>query len=143
MLIRQLSVFLENKEGRLSDVINALAENKIDISALSLADTSDYGILRLIVDSPEEAQSVLEKSGVVVRVNNVVAVGMDDAPGGLSEILHILKNASISVEYMYACVGHISGKALTVMRLSDNKKGEEALENAGFGKINPAEIYRI
>lgn len=143
MLIKQLSVFLENKEGRLSDIIDALAESKIDISALSLADTSDYGILRLIVDAPEQAQKALEKKGVIVRINHVLAVAMDDAPGGMSEILRILKTASISVEYMYACVGHISGKALTVMRLSDNQKGEEELEKAGFGKINPAEIYRI
>jgi hypothetical protein len=143
MVIEQLSVFLENKEGRLCAAIDELTKNNVNISALSLADTAEFGILRLIVDMPEKAKEVLEHSGVAVRLTDVIAVAMDDVPGGMSEILHILKDASLNIEYMYACVGLVSGKALTVMRLSDSKKGEEVLRAAGYGKIKPEEIYRI
>ena len=87
--------------------------------------------------------NAVEHSGVAVRLTDVIAVAMDDVPGGMSEILHILKDASLNIEYMYACVGLVSGKALTVMRLSDSKKGEEVLRAAGYGKIKPEEIYRI
>lgn len=124
MLI-QLSVFIENKFGRLEAVTDVLKENNVDISALSLADTSDFGILRLIVDKPEEAKAALLNAGIMVKTNHVTAAAMDDKPGGLARLLHLLTQAHISIEYMYAFMGKQDGKAFTVIRADDNKKAEE------------------
>lgn len=143
MLIKQLSVFLENKTGRLFSAANVLSQNKINISALSLADTTDFGVLRLIVDSPEKAREVLQNSGIVVRVTDVVAVAVDDAPGGAAKILKLLSEYGLSVEYMYACVGKVSGKALMIFKTNNNEITEEILSKSGFANIDPAEIYRI
>ena len=143
MIIKQLSVFLENKQGRLCAAVDVLAQNDINISALSLADTTDFGILRLLVDQPEKAQSVLSESGVVVRISPVVAIAMDDQPGGAVEVLHCLSEASINVEYIYACVGRVSGKALMVIRAEDVDIAEQVLHAHGYNDINPADVYRI
>ncbi|MCQ2440528.1 MAG: acetolactate synthase [Clostridia bacterium] len=143
MIIKQLSVFLENKPGKLCEMVETLANNGIDISALSLADTAEYGVLRLIVDKPDRAKDVFKEEGVIVSVNSVIAVAMDDAIGGSVKILKVLADAGISIEYMYACVGKISGKALMVVRTDNQEMAEEILKNRGFGQINPADIYRI
>lgn len=143
MIIKQLSAFIENKTGRLYAAADTLAKNGINISALSLADTSEFGILRLLVDDPEKGKQVLTDSGVTVRITHVVALAMDDTPGGAMEILKTLAENNISVEYMYACVGRQSGKALMVLRASDNTGAEEALHKAGFNDIDPRDIYRI
>ncbi len=143
MIIKQLSVFLENRPGKLCDAVETLAKNGIDISALSLADTAEYGILRLIVDQPDRAKEVFTSEGVIVSVNKVIAVAMDDAPGGSVQILRFLADAGISIEYMYACVGKVSGKALMVIRTDNQEIAEQTLSMGGFGQINPADIYRI
>ena len=143
MIIKQLSVFLENKPGRLCAATDVLAKNDIDISALSLADTSEFGILRLLVDQPERAQQLLSESGVIVRVTGVIAVAMNDRPGGAVEVLHCLSQASLNVEYIYACVGRVSGKALMVIRVDDVEVAEQVLHANGYNDINPADIYRI
>ena len=143
MIIKQLSVFVENKQGKLASIAQTLAENDIDISALSLADTADFGVLRLIVDKPEEAHKVLTEAGVVVKITDVVAVAMDDVPGGVAAALKIVAENDIGIEYMYACVGKTSGKALMVIRPSELTEAEAALYVKGFGKVNPADIYRI
>ena len=143
MIARQLSVFLENKPGRLCAAVDALAQNGINISALTLADTTEFGILRLLVDQPDRAREVLSEIGVVVRITDVLAIAMDDAPGGAGGILHHLAEAGLSVEYMYACVGLASGKALMIVRADDTEAAEAILRERGYGDINPAEIYRI
>ena len=143
MIIKQLSAFIENKTGRLYAAADTLAKNGINISALSLADTSEFGIVRLLVDDPEKGKQVLADSGVTVRITHVVALAMDDTPGGAVEILKTLAENNLSVEYMYACVGRQSGKALMVLRASDNTGAEEALHKAGFNDIDPRDIYRI
>lgn len=143
MIIRQLSVFLENKPGRLSAAVDALAQNGIDISALSLADTAEYGVLRLIVDQPDKAREVLSETGVIVRITHVSAVAMDDVPGGAMGVLHTLSGAGLNVEYMYAFVGRESGKALTVIRTDDVNKAEEILDANGYGNVKPSDIYRL
>ncbi len=143
MLVKQLSVFLENKRGKLHDVIDILAKNGVDISALSLADTSDFGILRLIVDRPETAQKSLMDDGIIVSITDVVAVAMNDVPGGALGILNILANNDINIDYMYACVGKVTGKALMVLRVEDNELTERILFNNGYSNVNPADIYRI
>ncbi|MBP3436702.1 MAG: amino acid-binding protein [Clostridia bacterium] len=143
MLIKQLSVFLENKQGKLRAALQVLADKGVNISALSLADTSDFGILRLIVDDPEKAKEVLTETGVVVLISHVLAIAMDDVPGGMAEILHQLADAELNIEYMYACVGRQSGKALTIMRLDDTKRAEELLSKGKHGQVNPSDIYRL
>jgi len=143
MIVRQLSVFLENKPGRLCAATDALAREGINISALTLADTSEFGILRMIVDQPDLARDVLTASGVVVRISKVLAVAMDDAPGGAGGILKLLSEAGLNVEYMYACVGRLSGKAIMVIRTDDLDLATDILHRNGYGDINPAEVYRI
>jgi hypothetical protein len=143
MIIKQLAVFLENKPGRLCAATDVLAKEGINISALTLADTSEFGILRMIVDQPELARDVLTQSGVIVRLSNVIAVAMDDAPGGAVGILHLLSEAGINVEYMYACVGKLSGKALMIIRTDNSEEAASTLHKGGYGDINPADIYRI
>lgn len=143
MIIKQLSVFVENKKGRLQAITQVLAENDIDISALSLADTEAFGVLRLIVNKPEEAKAVLNAEGVVVKITDVLAVVMDDRPGGVAGALKVFFENDISVEYMYACVGKTAGKALMIVKADDNDKAEEVLSSAGYALANPADIYRI
>lgn len=143
MIIKQLSVFIENKKGRLQAITDTLAANDVDISALSLADTSDFGVLRLIVDKPDVAQKALTAAGVVVKITNVVAVVMDDNPGGMAGVVKAVSENDISVEYMYACIGKTSGKALVILRTEDVEKSDEVLTKAGYGKVNPSDIYRI
>jgi len=142
MIVKQLSVFLENKQGRLCAATDVLAKNGINISALSLADTAEFGILRLIVDRPDEARRVLMEEGIVVRVSDVIAVAMDDTPGGAMDILHALAQAGINVEYLYASIGR-SGKALMIVRVDDNENAERVLHDGGFHDVHPSEIYRI
>lgn len=143
MMITQLSVFLENKPGRLLAVVDLLGKNGIDISALSLADSEKFGVLRLIVDQPDRAKEILSESGVIATKSRVFALAMDDAPGGMTGILRVLADAGISVEYMYACVGRVSGKALMVVRVDEGDKAEGILHENGYADINPADIYRI
>lgn len=143
MIIKQLSAFIENKTGRLFAATDVLAKNGVNISALSLADTSEFGVLRLLVDDPEKGREVLASAGITVRVIHVVAVATDDVPGGAVEILKTLNSAGIGIEYMYACVGKQTGKALMVFRATDNTKAEESLLSAGIGKVDPRDIYRI
>ena len=136
MMIRQLSVFLENKEGRLLAAADVLAKNNINIRALSLADTSEFGILRLIVDRPEAGREVLAREGVVVRVTNVLGISMEDVPGGTLGALRLLADAGINVEYMYACVGQNTGKAIMVMQVSDLERAETVLSQGGFETVD-------
>ncbi len=143
MIVRQLSVFLENKPGRLCAATDALAREGINLSALTLADTSEFGILRLLVDQPDRAKDILTESGVTVRLTDVLAVAMDDAPGGAVGILHLLSEAGLNIEYMYACVGRASGKAIMVIRTDDIELAANILHRGGYGDINPAEVYRI
>ncbi|MDO5448847.1 MAG: hypothetical protein Q4F70_04495 [Clostridia bacterium] len=143
MIIKQLSVFVENRRGRLVSIAETLAKADVDISALSLADTSDFGVLRLIVDKPEAAKAALNEEGVVVKITDVVAAVMDDQPGGVAATLRVLQDSDIDVEYMYACVGKTTGKALVVIKPSDVSAAEDALTAGGYGAISPSDIYRI
>ncbi len=141
--VRQLSVFLENKPGRLCAATDALAKEGINISALTLADTTEFGILRLLVDSPDKAAEILRGIGVVVRITKVIAIAMNDAPGGAGDILHILSGAGLNIEYMYVCVGRVSGKPIMVVRTNDIVATSKVLEDAGYSDVDPADIYRV
>ena len=127
MKVEQISVFLENKAGRLAEVTNTLASNKINIRALSLADTTDFGILRLIVDDSERAKSVLKDQGFTVGKTNVVAVEVEDKPGGLNHILNTLGDNGINVEYMYAFVMPGSTNATLIFRFDKTDQAVEIL----------------
>ncbi|MBP3446669.1 MAG: acetolactate synthase [Clostridia bacterium] len=140
MYVKQLSVFVENKFGRMAEILNALAEKSIDISALSLADTSEFGILRLIVDKPELAVEVLKAEGVIVKLNDILAIAVDDTPGGLSKALNVLTEANVVIEYMYAFIGKADGKAMTVIRVDDEPKAIEALKNGGVALLTTEDI---
>src|SRR4030042_3259278 len=116
MEVKQISLFLENKKGRLWEAMDVLAKAQINVRALSSADTSDFGILRLIVPDPEKSKKVLTKSNFTVRENDVIAVGVSDTPGGLAGILKVLTDADINVEYMYAFVEKTGREAVGVLR---------------------------
>ena len=143
MLVKQISVFLENKPGRLSEAAEVLAKNGIDISALSLADTDEYGVLRMIVSDPDKAKKALGESGVICKVTDALVVAIDDRPGGFSESLRILTDNGIEVKYMYACVSREQGKAIMVLSVADPAKADELICNTESGNVDPTLIYRI
>lgn len=127
--LNQLSIFVENKPGALKNVCRLLAENRIDISTLSLADTKDFGILRLIVREWEKAKEILSAAGVAVTVTSVVAVEVENRPGGLCEILDTLDKYSINVEYLYAFVSPINGRAVIILRFDAPDMAVERLKS--------------
>lgn len=143
MLIKQISIFLENKHGRLAKVTRVLGENNIDISALSIADTTDFGILRLIVNHPDKAKEVLDQNGFAVSINEVIALEVEDKPGGLAKTLTVLENKGISIEYMYAFVGNCKSKnAMVIIRVENPEHALEVLKNEDV-HIKPSyDVYR-
>lgn len=140
MFIKQLSVFVENKHGRLEAIIDALGKKGVNIRALSIADTTDFGILRVIVDDYTKAKEALDEIGVISKVTDVIAVYIDDRSGGLHSILKIVSDAGISVEYMYAFLGRCEGKALMVVKADDEVKIQKVLEENGVKLATPQEI---
>ena len=130
MAITQLSVFAQNKPGGIVEITKLLGEAGVNIRALSLADTSDYGILRLIVDKPEEGKKILTEAGLVVRVTDVLSLTMDDTPGGTLGVLRLLSESGIGVEYMYAFAGK-SG-AVMIIQAEDLEAAEGILQRGGF-----------
>ena len=129
MLVKQLSIFVENKPGRLSDVIKLLGENGVNLSALSLADTTNFGVLRLIADKTDVAQAVLRDAGIVSKCSDVLAVAIDDTPGALTGILDFFTENGVSVEYMYAFSKQLEGKAQMVVKTDSLEKAEALLIN--------------
>jgi hypothetical protein len=140
MKIQQLSLFLENRPGHLYSVCKALADAKVNILTLSLADTQQFGILRLIVKEPQAAKAVLEKAGCVVNVTEVVATEVPDEPGGLAEILKAIQDAGLNVEYMYAFTFRHEDKAVLVFRFDDPDAAVRALQKAGISVIGGVEL---
>ncbi len=143
MLVKQISVFVENVPGKLVEVSQILGENNIDMSALSLADSSDFGILRLIVNDPDKAYQVLREHDFVVKQSEVIAVVIDDRPGGLTGVLQLLSGANLSVEYMYAFVGSQDGHAVVVLRANDTEAALKVLEANHVSTLEPKDIYRM
>ena len=143
MLVKQISVFIENKKGRLVEIADILAKNEIDISALSLADTDEYGVLRMIVSDPHKAKEVLLETGVVGKVTEALAVAIDDRPGGFAEALHILTDNEIEIKYMYACISHHTGKAIMILSVDDPVAADALIASTKSGDVSPAEIYRM
>ncbi|MBS1114400.1 MAG: amino acid-binding domain protein [Nitrospirae bacterium] len=143
MKVEQISIFLENKSGRLADVASVLAQAGINIRALSLADTTDFGILRLIVNDTEKAKQVLKDNGFTVGKTEVIAVEVLDKPGGLADILNIMKNNGINVEYMYAFVQKSGGNAIIIFRFDELEKAIETLQRGNIRILKGEEVYAL
>jgi len=141
--LKQISIFLENRKGRLWKALSILREGGINIRALSIADKSEFGILRMIVPDPEKAKKILEKNNFVVKINDVIAVGVADEPGGLDQILEILTKADINVEYLYAFVEKKVEKAIVVLRTENIDNGIEALKAGGATILSSEEVYEL
>ncbi len=139
--IQQISVFVENKQGSLTAVTNALCENGIDMRALNLADTSDFGILRLIVDQPDKACKVIQAAGYIVSMTPVVGAEVDDTPGGLAKAMNAIVHAGLNIEYMYAFVNRNQNCANVIFRTEDNERCIAALDKAGVKVVPDSEIY--
>ncbi|MBQ4616854.1 MAG: ACT domain-containing protein [Clostridia bacterium] len=131
MTINQLSIFIENKEGKLADLTSTLAKENIDIRAMSVADTQDFGILRLIVSDTDRAIAALKETGCIVSVTQVLAISISDTPGSLSTVLRILSDNHISVEYVYAFITRRQEGAYVVFRVADNQAAAELLTKHG------------
>ena len=131
MLVKQMSVFVENTTGRLADLTKILADNGIDIKASTIADTVDFGILRCIVPEPEKATSILKKSGFTASITEVIAVCLEDKPGGLHRILKILAEAQIGVDYIYSTIRSDEGEAIIMMKVADPKQAIDVLTAQG------------
>ncbi len=143
MAINQLNVFVENKQGALVSITSALARSEINIRALSIADTEEFGILRLIVNDTETAKEMLEELGYLIKITPVVGVKIGDAPGKLSTALEVLDKESINMEYLYAFMARTERHAYVVLRVADNAHAEAALEAAGFHIITDADIEKL
>ena len=128
MTIQQLSVFLENRAGQLCEVTELLARNQVDMQALNIAETADYGVLRLIVDAPQKAAALLREHGFIVRETPVVQAPVPDCPGGLSAVLRTIADAEIDIEYMYSVLGQRNGLAYMVFRVDDTEKLDGVLK---------------
>ena len=142
-MLKQISVFVENKQGALVEITQVLAQNEINIRALSIADTKDFGILRLIVTDTETALSVLNGEGFLVKATEVVGVKIGDAPGKLGAALDVLDKAHINMEYLYAFMTRTEKHAYVVLRVEDNAACEQALEAAGFHLITDADVAKL
>jgi hypothetical protein len=143
MLVKQISVFLENRSGRLHEVSEVLKEAGINIRALSLADTSDFGILRLIVDKPDKAQQVLKSSGFTISQTDVLAVEVEDKPGGLAQILGICDSGGINVEYMYAFVEKSGQNAVVIFRAENPQDAVALFQRNGIRLLGEEHIYSL
>lgn len=143
MTVKQISVFIENKEGRIKKALNTLAENNINIRALSIADTTKYGILRLIVSNNQIAITSLENDGFVVRENDVIVVAIPDEPNGLNSTLEILDKNDINLEYLYAFSSNNTDKAIVVMRLENMKEAINLLEENNAEILEKEDIEKL
>lgn len=132
MIVKQISVFLENKPGQLSDFINVLAAHQIDMRALSIAEAQDYGVLRIIVDKPEQTEKILREENWICSSTDVLAVTVPDTPGSLTRILAALADNNISLAYTYAFLASQAGSACIVMRVTDNAAAQQILRQAGI-----------
>lgn len=143
MSVKQISVFLENKAGRLSDVTKVLGDNNVDISALSIADTTHFGILRLIVNNPDLAENVLKQNGYTVSCSDVLAVAIDDNPGALAKALEVLTDNDVTIEYIYAFIGKTMNKALVILKVENFDKAAKILTEKNIRVLKGSEVYSL
>ena len=143
MAIKQLTVFVQNKKGTVVSVTDILSKNNINLRALSIAETKDFGILRLIVNDEKSAEAVLAENGYLIKVIDVVGVKIGDAPGKLTAALRVLDEANVNVEYLYAFMARTERHAYVVLRVEENAEAESILVNAGFHLITDADIDKL
>ena len=143
MAIKQLTVYVENKKGAMASLTDVLAGNDVNIRALSIAETEDFGLLRIIVDNETAATKILEDNGYLMKAIDVVGVKIGDAPGKLARALDIIDEAGINIEYLYAFLTRTEKHAYVVIRVADNDAAEKALENAGFHLITDADVHKL
>ena len=142
MSIKQLSVFVQNESGKLYGISRCLADNNVNIRALSIADTKEFGILRLIVDDIEKGKASLEEAGNIVKITNVIGCRIEDKPGGLAKILEVVKDMGVSMEYMYAFLTKTDTPYL-VIRVDDNETIEKALADKGIAVLTDSDISEM
>ena len=140
MTVKQISIFVENKEGRIKKAIDTLAKENINIRALSIADTTKYGILRLIVSDNEKSIKALENDGFIVKENEVIILAVPDEPNGLNSTLAVFDEKDINLEYLYAFSSNKTDEAIVVMRLENMEKAIEALENSNIKILDESDI---
>ena len=143
MAIKQLTVFVQNKKGTVVSVTDILSKNNINLRALSIAETQDFGILRLIVNDEKAAEAVLTENGYLIKVIDVVGVKIGDEPGKLAAALDVLDKADINVEYLYAFMARTEKHAYVVLRVEDNAVAEKVLTDAGFHMISEADVCKL
>jgi hypothetical protein len=143
MVIKQISVFLENKAGRLAKVAEALKDNGINIRALTIADTSDFGILRMVVNKPEAAYETLKKAGFTVKESGVIAIEMDDRPGVFFEIMSLCDRKNLNVEYAYSFVEQYSSKAVLFLRFESPEAAIDVFKSGGYKLLTDTEIRKL
>lgn len=141
MFIKQISVFIPNQQGKLALLTDILVKNNIDIRAIAVFDTAEFGILRMVVDDPDKAIEILNKEGLVAKTNKVLAVEPEDKPGSLNEIFTILNDNKLNVEYIYSFVMRRQEMPYIVMRLDDQERGAQVLSDNGINVVNKSEIY--
>ncbi|HAA08373.1 MAG: ACT domain-containing protein [Syntrophomonadaceae bacterium] len=142
-MAKQISVFLENKAGRLAHVTRVLGEAGINIRALSIADTSDFGILRIIVNDPEKAYRILKEADFTVSETEVIAVQVPDSPGGLATVLEQMSDADLNIEYLYAFLGTSESDALVIFKVEDIAKARQTFKEKGIRFIDEQQLYRL
>ena len=142
-MARQISIFLERKQEKLSQVARILGESGINIRALSIADTSDFGILRIIVNDPSQAYRILHDAGFTINETEVFAVKVPDSPGGLGLILEQMAEENLNIEYLYAYLGNTGHEALIIFKIEDHKKAREALTKKGIKFLEEEELYQL
>ncbi len=140
MKIKQLSIFVENKAGRLAEITKTISASGIDIRAISVADTSDFGILRLIVDNPDKAVESLRAANMTVSLTEVIGVGIQDKPGEFAGVMALLAKAGVTIEYLYAFISRDKGKASVILRVDDNDKAIGVLQKEGVQLLSSEAI---
>lgn len=140
MSVKQISIFMENRPGRISAVTRLLGDNGIDIRAMSLADTTDFGILRVVVNDADKCMSVLSNAGFSARATKVVAAALEDKPGGLASVMETLYENNIGVEYMYSFITREDGKAYVMLRVDDNDFTSSVLTEKGFKLLEESDL---
>ena len=143
MAIKQLTVFVQNQKGTVADVTDILSQHGINLRALSIAETQDFGILRLIVNDETAAEAVLGEAGYLYKVIDVIGVKIGDEPGKLSEALRVLDHANINVEYLYAFMARTQKHAYVVLRVEENEEAEAVLTHAGFTLVAEADVKKL
>ena len=143
MSVKQLNILLENEPGRFAEVTSALSEAKIDIRAVYITDSTSYGMIRMLVNQPDEAKIVLQSKGFTVSISHVIAVALKDVPGTLDRVLTVLSDGQIQLEYLYAFVGRASTDAVVVLRVDDREKTLKIFEENDIKVLDDKEVYGI